>query len=92
MQDSRYKAVNTFTKPANANQCIAVAIIIGLFTVFFAAVQGNIQNQVKRIALIIVFSSSFLMLAITTLISCTIDPVDEVIPIYLSADRSSLAK
>jgi hypothetical protein len=92
MQNSRYKTVNTFSRPLNANQCIAACLIIALLVVFFAALQNNIRDQSNRIILMTLFCLFFAVLAVSTLVSCQIDPVDEIIPIYLSNDRSTLSK
>lgn len=91
MQNHRYIAVNTFSRSYNCNQVIAVIVILGLFVDFFGAVQGNIQHEGRRIALIVLFSLAFAVLAVSTLVCCNSDPVDSIIPIYHSKERATLS-
>ena len=91
MQNHRYIAVNTFSRSYDCNQVIAVIVIVGLFADFFGAVQGNIQHEGKRIALIVLFSLAFAVLVVSTLVCCNSDPVDSIIPIYHSKERATLS-
>lgn len=84
MQNSRYKAVNSFSRTPNLYQVLALSIVLSLFVVFFTAVQNHISDQSNRIALTILFCGSFCSLAVSAVICCSTDPVDHLIPIYLS--------
>jgi hypothetical protein len=92
MHNNRYKTVNTFSRSFNFNQVLALLVVIALFVDYFAAVQSNMQDGGKRVGLTVLFSLSFGVLVASTIVCCVTDPVDSIVPIYLSNDRSSLSK
>jgi hypothetical protein len=92
MESSRYKTVNTFSRPLNINQFIGFFVVTGLLATYFAAVQNNILDQTSRTTLTALFCISLLTLVVSTLVTCFIDPVDKTIPIYHSSQRATLSK
>lgn len=87
-QTDQYQTVNTFTRTPQLTQVISYILVTAIFVVFFAAVQGNYQDQGIRITMIILFTIDFCVLAISTFLASKTDPVDPVMVQYRNGNRA----
>lgn len=92
MQSKRYNPVNSLSRAPNFFQFLALSIVLSLLVVFFTSVQSNMINQTNRISLTIIFALAFASLLVSVMVCCSTDPVDHIVPIYLSPDRSTVLK
>lgn len=84
MQSNRYKTVNTFSRPVNANQIAACFIVIASLLAFFLTLHPYIKDNTARIILLFLLLLCFVSMLSASLLTAYTDSVDPIIPIYLS--------
>ena len=84
MQSNRYKTVNTFSRPVNANQIAACIVVIASLLAFFLTLHPYLQDSTARISLLGLLLLSFASMLSASLLTAYTDSVDPIIPIYLS--------
>jgi hypothetical protein len=92
MQSNRYKTVNTFSRPLNANQIAACVVVVASLLAFFLTLHPHLRDNTARISLLTLLILCFLSMLSASLLTAYTDSVDPIIPIYLSPERGSLGR
>lgn len=86
-----YKTKNSFTQTPSAAQIGAYILFLMQILIFFIIIQKHFVSEVKRITMIVIYSTSITIQIIITLITSLSDPSDSFMIKYRN-DRSEYIK
>lgn len=81
-QRTKYKTNNTFTRTPCANQIISYLVILAENISFWLLIQANYSSSIFRVAMIVLFAVSTVLLIIFTLMASVSDPSDPIMIDY----------